>query len=503
MGKRILILILLLIPLTIKAQEVFEKVGSFFQREGYVVKVEAQKVITDLGKDKAKVGEEFEVLREGKEIIHPITKQVIGREKQVVGRIRIEEVQDNFSYARLVEGTAKEGEMIRLRVENLCFQGKDETFFKLKALLPELKKEPPCTYTIKEMEDGIGVEYKGSPVAFYSLPKVGKVGIEKASLEDINLLGKSRLLLSLPSLPLSADICDLTGTGKEFLLVLFSGRISVYELVKKDLVKRFDYSLPAGVPVGLQCGRIGDGRQDFVLVNMVSGDSASSLILKGVGDSFVPVVRNVPYLMGILNKERPKETFIGQRYSFRMGFGQSVRLSLDGETLRETGAYLAPRGFRVDSAFSFGEYLIFTDSTGRVRVFKGDSEVFSTDEGFGGSYTHVEIPLEQGKMNFVFNPKGAQVKFLDFSFALVIKNHTGVVQRFLDILKYTRGELFVLGEKRKDLVFLKPLRGGNFEESIQVVLTTKDGRILVITGRTGTLAIQNRGDVYELELRAL
>ncbi|MFN3870995.1 MAG: hypothetical protein ACK4MW_05885, partial [Aquificaceae bacterium] len=161
------------------------------------------------------------------------------------------------------------------------------------------------------------------------------------------------------------------------------------------------------------------------------------------------------------------------------------------------------RGFRVDSAFSFGEYLIFTDSTGRVRVFKGDSEVFSTDEGFGGSYTHVEIPLEQGKMNFVFNPKGAQVKFLDFSFALVIKNHTGVVQRFLDILKYTRGELFVLGEKRKDLVFLKPLRGGNFEESIQVVLTTKDGRILVITGRTGTLAIQNRGDVYELELRAL
>ncbi len=503
MGKKALILILFLIPLTLKAQEVYEKVGSFFQREGYVVKVEGQKVVVDLGKDKVRVGEEFDLLREGKEIIHPITKQVIGKEKQVVGRIRIEEVQDNFSYARLIEGLAKEGERIKLRVENLCFQGKEETFFKLKALLPELKKEQPCSYTIKELEDGIGVEYRDSPVAFYSAPRVGKVGMEKANLEDINLLGKSRLLLSLPSLPLSADICDLTGTGREFLLVLFSGRISAYELVKKDIVKRFDYSLPAGVPVGLQCVKIGDGKEDFVLVNMVAGDSASSLILKGVGDSLVPLIRNVPYLMGVLNKEKPRETFIGQRYNLRTGFGQSVRLSLEGENLREIGAFLAPRGFRIDSAFSFEDYLVFTDSTGRVRVFKRDGEVFSTEEGFGGSYTYVEIPLEQGKMNFVFNPRGTQGRFLDFSFALVIKNHTGVVQRFLDILKYTRGELFILSEKRKDLVFLKPLRGSNFEETIQGVLTTKDGRILVITGRTGTLTIQNRGDVYELELRAL
>jgi len=38
---------------------------------------------------------------------------------------------------------------------------------------------------------------------------------------------------------------------------------------------------------------------------------------------------------------------------------------------------------------------------------------------------------------------------------------------------------------------------------VQAVLTTKDGRVLVLTGRTGMLTIQNRGEVYELELRAL
>ena len=499
---RLILTFLLFFSFSVKAQEALDKVREFFGREGYVVKVEGSRVLIDLGKEKVRSGEEFDVVREGKEIVHPITKQVIGKEKEKVGRIRVEEVQEGFSHARLLEGSAKEGDRVKLRVESACFDGGDELFFKLKALLPELKRGKACTYDIKELSDGIGVEYKGSPVAFFRVQNP-TLGIERARLEDINLLAKSKLLRSLPSLPLSADLCDLTGTGKEFLLILYSGRLEVYELLKNDLVKRFDYSLPAGVPVGLQCGKIGEGNQDYVIVNMVSGDSASSLILKAVGDSLVPVVKNVPYIMGVLDKERPKDSFVGQRYSFRESFGQSVRLSLEREGLKEVGAFLAPRGFRIDSAFYFGNYLVFTDSMGRVRVFRGDGEVFSTEEGFGGYYTFVEIPFEQGKINFIFNPKGTKAQFLNMPMAFVIKNHAGVVQKFLDILKYSRGELFIVGEKRKDLIFIKPLRGGNFEEAIQAVLTTKDGRILVITGRTGTLAIQNRGDVYEVELRAL
>ncbi|MEN3028355.1 MAG: hypothetical protein ABDH29_03900 [Aquificaceae bacterium] len=501
MALTVLILILLLSS-GLKAQEAFERLREFFQREGYVIRVEGARLLVDLGKDRVRVGEEFHILREGREIVHPVTKQVIGKERERVGRIRIEEVQDSFSYARLLEGTAREGERVRLRAEELCFEGSEELFFRLRSLLPELKKGRNCTYNLKEIRDGIGVEFRESPVAFFQT-HTPLTGPERASFEDINFLARARLLRPLPSLPLSADLCDLTGTGKEFLLVLFQGRVEAYELLKNDLVKRFDYSLPAGVSVGLQCGKLTEGGQDLVLVNLVSGDSASSLILKAVGDALVPVVRNVPYIMGILNKERARESFVGQRFSFRDKFGQTVRLAIEGEKLREVGAFLAPRGFRVDSAFTFGDYLIFTDATGRVRVFKGDGEVFSTEEGFGGSYTLVEIPLEQGKLNFVFNPRGTQVRFLNFQMALLVKNHTGMVQRFLDIVKYSRGELFFLGERRRELLSLKPLRGSNFEEAVQAVLTTKEGRVLVLTGRTGMLTIQNKGEVYELELRAL
>lgn len=502
MGRLVIALIFFL-SVNVWAQDALQGIRDFFQREGYVVKVEGGRAIIDLGRDKVRIGEEFTVIREGREIIHPITKQVIGREKENVGRLRVEEVQDTFSYARILEGSAKEGDRIKIRTVDVCFEGSEEGFFKIRSILPELKKEKTCTYTIKELKDGIGVEYKGSPVAFFQVQQAVIPTLERAGLEDLNLLARAKLIRPLPSIPLSADLCDLTGTGKEFLVVLFSGKLEVYELLKNDLVKRFEYGLPAGVPVGLQCGKITDENKDLVLVNMVSGDSASSLILKTVGDSFVPVRRNIPYLMGVLDKRRPKETFVGQRFNFRDRFGQTVRLSLEGENLKETGAFLAPRGFRVDSAFYFGDYLVFTDTTGRVRVFRGESEVFSTEEGFGGSYTLVEIPFEQGKLNFIFNPKGASVRLLNFNMALVIKNHTGMVQRFLDIVKYSRGEIFIVGERRKDLVFIKQIRGGNFEESVQAVLATKDGRILVLTGRTGTLTIQNRGEVYELELRAL
>ena len=502
MGRIVLILIFFF-SVSVWAQDALQGLKDFFQREGYVVKVEGNRVIIDLGREKVRIGEEFAILREGREIVHPITKQVIGRESQQVGVLRVEEVQDNFSYAKLIEGSPREGDRIRLLAKDVCFEGSEEWFFKLRSVLPELKREKACTYTIKELKDGIGVEYRNSPVAFFQTQQAVVQGIERASLEDINLLARPRLLRALPSLPLSEDLCDLTGTGKEFLVVLFSGRVEVYELLKNDLVKRFDYSLPAGVPVGLRCGKIGADNRDLVLVNMVSGDSANSLILRSVGDSLVPVRRNIPYIMSVLDKSRPKETFIGQRFNFRDRFGQTVRLSLEGENLRETGAFLAPRGFRIDSAFYFGDYLVFTDSIGRVRVYRGDTEVFSTEEGFGGSYTLVEIPLEQGKVNFIFNPPGTGARFLNFNMAFVVKNHTGIVQRFLDIVKYSRGELFVIGERRKDLVFIRPIRGGNFEESVQAVLTTKDGRVLVLTGRTGTLAIQNRGEVYELELRAL
>jgi hypothetical protein len=75
---------------------------------------------------------------------------------------------------------------------------------------------------------------------------------------------------------------------------------------------------------------VGEEKRDYILVSMVSGGKANSVILKVVGGVFVPVVKDVPYLFGVLDKSRPRETFLGQRFEIDRGFGNVVRLSLEG-----------------------------------------------------------------------------------------------------------------------------------------------------------------------------
>ncbi len=502
MGKVAFFLVLVAFSFSFSWEEGIKK---FFQRDGYVVSVEKDRAIIDIGKGNVKEGEVFDVYREGKDIVHPVTGKVIGKETQTVGKIKVINVQDGFSVATIESGTGiKTGDRIKLYRSSVCYQGSDEGFFKVSSVVEGLKKGSGCDYVIKEFQDGYGIEFLQNPVAFFSKPTTTVANIGRATIEDLNLLARSKLIKALPSLPLSADIGDILGNKKDFLVVLFSGKLEVYEVLKNDMVLRMRYSLPAGVPVSVTTGKIGKEDRDYIIVNMVSGDTASSVILKAVGDTLLPVRTGIPYIMGVLDKANPKETFVGQRFDFSNKFGQAVKLTLEDNNLKETGVFVAPRGFRIDSAFMYGEYLVFTDANGRLRIYKGGNEVFSSEEGFGGSYTSVQIPvLDSGKMNYIFNPKGAKINVVGFDVALVVKNTSGFVQKFLDILKYSQGEVYMIGERRKDLVFLKQVRGSTFEESVQAIVRTSDGRILVLTGKTGTIPVQNKGDIYELEFRVL
>ncbi|WP_340695932.1 hypothetical protein [Hydrogenobacter thermophilus] len=504
MRKACLVLFALIVSVAF-AQSPMEDLKKFFSREGYVIKLEDGQVLIDLGKGKVKEGEVFSVVEEGKEIINPVTGKVLGKERRTVGEVKIDKVYDSYSVAKINSGkNIMVGDKAILYVHDVCYEGSDEGFFKVSSVVDGLKKGSGCTYTIKEFKDGYGVEFLGSPVAFYAVPQMAKGQIERASLQDLKLLARSKLIKSLPSIPISADVGDVMGNGRDYLVVLYSGRLEVYELLKNDIVKRATYSLPAGTAVDVSLGRIGKESKDYIIVNMISGDRASSLILKMVGDSLIPLKTDIPYIMAVLDKNRPKETFVGQRFDFDNKFGQTVRLSFDGENLKELGIFEAPRGFRVDSAFYYKNYLVFTDSSGRIRVFDGSNEVFSSEEGFGGSYSYVEIAVgSAGKINYVFNPRGAVGDILGFKVAYVIKNAAGIVQRFLDIVKYSRGDVFLIDEQRKDVILLKQLVGGNLEEAIQSVVVTKDGRLLVLTGRTGTIPLQNKGELYEIEIKVL
>ncbi|WP_448588091.1 hypothetical protein [Thermocrinis sp.] len=480
------------------SSELKESLRLFFEREGYVIKVEGDRVWVDIKNLREK--EEVVIFREGKELIHPITKQPLGKEMERVGKAVVEQVGERFSVGRLVEGKdVKPGDRVKVDMKSICYEGSEEGYFLISSLYPKVEKGRNCPYLVKEFERGYGVEFKGSPVAFFERQVAG---MPRAGIEDIDVLVKGKFVKGLPSLPISADVGDVAGDGRDHLVILFPGKVEVYEIVRSDIVLKASYSLPAGVPVSLTVARVGEEKRDYILVSMISGTRASSVILKMVGGVLLPVARDVPYLLGVLDKSRPKETFLGQRFDHKVRFGSVIRLSLEGDRLQEKGVFLAPRGFRIDSALYYGNYLLFVDNSGRLKVFDGDSEIYSSDIGFDGSYAYAEITADV-KESFVFYPKASVINILNFKLALVPKNTGGNVLKFLDILKFSRGELMMVGERKKGLVFSKTVRGSEFLEAIQAVVSTKDGRVFVITGRVGTIPVQNRGDLYELEFRLL
>jgi len=80
-------------------------VDLFPKVDGEIVDVKGDSVTLDMGrKNGVQPGLELEVFREGKEIVHPKSGKVLGREEKTLGRVRVTEVQEAFSTAAIVQG---------------------------------------------------------------------------------------------------------------------------------------------------------------------------------------------------------------------------------------------------------------------------------------------------------------------------------------------------------------------------------------------------------------
>ncbi len=493
------LLLFLLFTISLSLGEDISGLKDFFNRQGYVVERLDGKVILDLGKGRVSVGEVFKVVRGGKEIVHPVTGEVLGKMDEEVGKVRISEVKDKFSVAEILEdkGISK-GDRVRLDYGSVCYVGGEEGYFKVSSLVGEVRRGEGCDYVIKEFEEGFGVEFNGKAVAFFEKPR--PVVVQKPAPVEKDFELDAKLVFTFPSLPLSADVCDLLGNGKEYLAVLFESELKIYEVLEKNLVDYATVRLPSGYPVSVQCARL-DGKRDLMLVNIVSGGEMSSAIVKVVGGSPVVVKENVPYFLAILDKSRPAETFVGQRFDSRNLWGEVKRLKLVGDDIVEEGDFKVPPGFRADSAIMLNDTLVFTDTDGYLRVFEGDKLVFSKED-FGGSYTTAELPeAYEDESKYVFNPRPFLFSIGGRTYFGVIRNVSGPVYRFLDVTKFSEGELYALTKDRKGAYELKKIRGKKFEEAIQAVSGTGGDKLFLITGRTGTLPLQNRGDLFRIEIR--
>ncbi len=83
-----------------------DQVASLFPKlDGDVIEVQGQSVTLALGrKDGLVQGIELALYREGRELRHPRTGQVLGRTEQAVGRALVEQVFEAYAIARVTEG---------------------------------------------------------------------------------------------------------------------------------------------------------------------------------------------------------------------------------------------------------------------------------------------------------------------------------------------------------------------------------------------------------------
>jgi len=473
-------------------------IGDFFSRTGYVVDFVEDKVVLDLGRGRVHRGEIFTVLKRGRELVHPRTGEKLGLLEEEAGTLEVTEVRDKISLARVLEDRGIEkGDRVRLSVGSVCYTGSEEGFYRVSSYVEELRKGEDCDYVIRELEAGYGVEYRRKAVAFFRKPS--SEATPRESQLDFRL--RARFLMTFPQLPLSADLCNFTGDGKRYLTVLFEDRLVIYEMLGEEVVEFATHRLPSGFPVSVQCADLGGG-SDLVLVNMVAGESASSFLLRVKNGVPVVVGERIPFLIGVLDRENPENSFVGQRFDARNLWGEVRKLKLEGDSLKVGEVFPVPSGFRIDSAAGRGDLLLFVDRHGFLRVFRGEDLLFSA-EGFSGSYTTAELPgAYEGESHYVFNPRILFLKEEGDTLFGVIRNVSSPVHRFLGVTKFSEGELHLLLVDERGKVRLKKLEGRKFEEAIQSAVPIGKESLLILTGKTGTLPLQNIGDLFLVRLEA-
>ncbi|UCE05230.1 MAG: hypothetical protein JSW07_16650 [bacterium] len=75
--------------------------------QGYVISVEGGRLTLDIGSSKGvKKGMKCIIYKEGKEIIHPMSKRILGRETEELGEVKLTEVYSEYSVGQVIQTKA-------------------------------------------------------------------------------------------------------------------------------------------------------------------------------------------------------------------------------------------------------------------------------------------------------------------------------------------------------------------------------------------------------------
>jgi len=505
--------------------------ADFEPLDGYVVMKEGDEFIIDLDAGHGlQQGDIFAVAGPGKEIIHPVTKKVLGKLESVKGVLKVTRINNGYSFARVLDGADEIRRADPIRRNTLLpavfwdYSGNGEPLFlKLQGKLPQLKwveyhqaqkqrpPEPKATTAtesalvfvltddrlevrdpefilMRQYPTGAAVSQPtttpSTPAPAVAVTPDTQKGAAPAATAPVVTpeFNTVQTIATMPNTSLMADF--LTVNGNLWMASTSGSTIEIFN---------FDQEL---VPVatarpGVQARVLTlswwvpkTAKQPHLAASVWAGNGVSSLIYRMEGSRLIVAAQEIPRILGTfdLDGDGMPETLLGQNYDGEEFFGVHIRrLELSGDTVRSAALDLKlPRRFTVVGS-------LIADLTGdgnlecafirnrNLYIFSGDARQFKSGKNMGGSISFLTYDAYPGSE---INPKTATAAF-------------EVSPLAVDIDGDGKKELLAVGSERSVIGSLGISPGLN--KTWVGVLRYKDGRFT-----SGKL-----GEEFELALQGL
>lgn len=418
--------------------ELKNEILSFFPPvSGKVLKIEGNILTLDRGlKDGVRKGQRVLLFEETASLIHPVTKQIIGKSEKIIGSAEVAEAEDSQAKALIIEGNLAEKSNIlfkipKSKIKVVFAQGNTEWaigegyYRELKltdrfelidapinVVDPEelLKDKKPADVLLLlktfKQNDLLKLSQELYWIKDKKLFSTKQTEISQVALKELRQKYASLIVPeghTLLSFRLSRSINrvaagNFDGSSQNQILVASDKEIGLYK-IDVDLKLIANYIFPIrGEILWFDSGDIdGDGK-DEIAITLKRDDQIVSLIIKWFGEGFQEVAKINDIFLRIYNQR-----LIGQQYSPSKGFdGEIFYLTAYHGGYSRLEPLKLPVSANIYDFYPIGDVIFKWENNGFLAVYdkKGVSVWISSEPlGFGQQFekkTGVEM-LTLGK----------------------------------------------------------------------------------------------------------
>jgi len=372
---------------------------------GKVVKLENNELTLDKGsKDGIRKGQRIVIFEETVPLIHPVTRQVIGKSEKIVGSAEIVSVEENSSKALVIEGNALPSNTSLLfkipksKIKILYAQGDTEwavgegyyrdlknterfelidapvNITEVEKLLKEPKNADVLLFLKQSKQDGnlkISQElYWIKDKKLFSrseieLPPVALTELRKKYASLIVPEGHTLLSFRLSRSINRVAAGNFDGASKNQIIIASDSEISLYN-IDVDLKLKSNYVIPIGGDVlWFDTGDIDKDGKDEIVITIKKDDRVISLIIKWTGDEFNEIARINDVFLRIYDGK-----LIAQAYSPSYGFDGEIFYIIPQKTnYQAQGVFKLPVKANIYDFYLFGNIMFKWEDDGSLAVY--------------------------------------------------------------------------------------------------------------------------------------